>query len=198
MTFDGKPPGTSQTPSATGPTLGLKSERVIRVRALNAPSSPARRRCRAAAAARSAGRTACRRSRRRSAGSARSRRSSRSKPSSSMRAPVGSTPWNGPPQKVPVARHRTAAWLRAATRSSTSKFRSGIAAKSSEKNARIPSGTGSSPTVSMWSIPPGAQHSSMRRGRARRARRNTLGRPSRGPASCGLLAYGRLRGLFGG
>ena len=49
-------------------------------------------------------------------------------------------PSNGPPQNVPVARQRTAAWLRAATTSSTSKRMSGIAVKVWLKKERTSSG----------------------------------------------------------
>ncbi len=87
---------------------------------------------------------------------------SMSMPSRSIRAPVGSIPWKGPPQKVPEACQRTAAWLRAATTSSTSKRMSGIAANVSPKNATISSGTLSGrPSGAMFSMPPGAQNVAM-------------------------------------
>ena len=111
-------------------------------------------------------------------------------PSSSIRAPVGSTPWNGPPQKVPVVRQRTAAWLRAATTSSTSKLLSGTAANSSLKNARISSGTRSSPTGAMFSIAAGRPARDHRVDVAcARRRRNSVARDlarARGPRVASL------------
>ena len=68
-----------------------------------------------------------------------------SQPSMSIRAPLGAKPWNGPgPANVPVARQRTAVRLRPVVSSMISSRKSGKAANTSPKYARIPSGAVSS------------------------------------------------------
>ena len=71
-------------------------------------------------------------------------------------------PSNGPPQNVPVARQRTAAWLRAATTSSTSMCQSGMAVKVWLKKERTSSGARRSRfSGARRSMPPSAQQSAI-------------------------------------
>ena len=82
-----------------------------------------------------------------------------SQPSSSRRAPLGSSPLNGvSPQNVPVARQRTAARPLSTTMSCTCRSRSGTAPNSAVKKPRTPSGAVVSTWPRMNSRPPGFQN----------------------------------------